>query len=840
MSDYVPVDLSPWCNVGPAWVGPGATFPSGLETLRGLPFRIGSEGEARFIGFGPEGYKEPIEVPIGTTANWVILAQRVVETRILEGEPAGHLIAVYRFRFEDGTEVEVPMREFFEIGPVLDQWAYWPLLAVPDQPDSVYGRDAGPWDETGERQCEAIQGTSRSFVLWAWRNPHPERPLAALRVEPRDRRFLIGAMTLSSLEEDPFGRQPRRPVKITLLDPERAARPFSLDVKVDRGLATYAYPLPDEPARAFLAEPLRSWGEPYHDASSPSYVEIAAQPSATVHVRQDAEELAAVAWGELSERGKVETPRARLEIVDPGKNWVHVRVLDDETGEPVACRVAFRSPEGIPYQPHGHHDHLLSDKGTWHIDVGGDVRLGHVTYAYVDGRCQGWLPRGQVLVEAARGFEYEPLRTAVTIEPGQRELTLRLKRWKNMNAERWFSGDSHVHFLSTPGATLEAAGEDLNVVNLLQAQWGHLFTNTEDFVGRPVASRDGRTIVYTGQENRQHMLGHLILMGLKEPVMPWSSDGPSEAELGGTLETTLSHWADACHAQGGTVVSPHFPLPNGEPAALVATGRTDAIEMLVHQMHFHQEYYRYLNGGYRLPLVGGTDKMTADVPVGLYRTYVHLAPDEEFTYENWCKNLRLGRTFLSGGPLLRFTVDGAEIGDTVTLSGNGGTVEVEAEAESIFPVHSLQIVQEGRVVASTEEPAGARRLHLRAQLKIDRHTWLAARAGGPGYVQALPHHDGWQRGVMAHTSPIYVAVGEPWWMFSAETAQYMLTLLHGGVDYIRQRSRQHPPGSVLHPHGEEDHLAYLERPFHEAIAAVHRHVHEAEERSPRRHGDTEE
>jgi hypothetical protein len=285
---------------------------------------------------------------------------------------------------------------------------------------------------------------------------------------------------------------------------------------------------------------------------------------------------------------------------------------------------------GVPYQPHGHHDHLLSDKGTWHVDVGGDLRLGHVTYAYIDGKCQGWLPRGDVLVDIARGFEFEPLRTRVHIEPGQRELTLRLKRWTDLNAERWFCGDTHVHFLSTPGAHLEAQGEGLNVVNLLQSQWGHLFTNTEDFVGKPVPTPDGQTIVYCSQENRQHLLGHLTLLGLKQPVMPWCSDGPDEAELGGALETTLSHWADACHAQGGTVIIPHMPMPNGEPAVLIATGRADAVEMLAHAMYFHLEYYRYLNGGYRLPLVGGTDKMSADVPVGLYRTYVSIPSNEEF------------------------------------------------------------------------------------------------------------------------------------------------------------------------------------------------------------------
>ena len=64
--------------------------------------------------------------------------------------------------------------------------------------------------------------------------------------------------------------------------------------------------------------------------------------------------------------------------------------------------------------------------------------------------------------------------------------------------------------------------------------------------------------------------------------MPWCTDGPSEAELGGTLETTMAHWADACHAQGGTVIIPHLPNPNGEPAALIATGRADAVEMIKH------------------------------------------------------------------------------------------------------------------------------------------------------------------------------------------------------------------------------------------------------------------
>ncbi|MBI3922330.1 MAG: CehA/McbA family metallohydrolase [Armatimonadetes bacterium] len=392
-----------------------------------------------------------------------------------------------------------------------------------------------------------------------------------------------------------------------------------------------------------------------------------------------------------------------------------------------------------------------------------------------------------------------------------------------MNEKGWYSGDSHVHFLSTQGSLTESQGEDLNVVNLLQSQWGSLFTNTEEFTGEPQVSRSGKHIVYASQENRQHILGHLTLWGLKRPVMPWCSDGPSEAELGGSLEVTLSHWADQCHAQGGTVIIPHLPNPNGEPATLIATGRADAVEMLVHADYNHIEYYRYLNCGYRLPLVGGTDKMSSDVPVGINRTYACIPDGEEFDYDNWCKAVRGGRTFLSSGPMIHLSVDGHEIGDTVQLPGSG-PVEVEAWAESIFPLHSLEIVQQGRVVASTGDAQGTRKLALREKVKVEGHTWLAARCGGPGY-RPVQHHDSWRRGIFAHTSPIYISCGGEWWLFDEQVAQYMLTLIDGSLTYLREMSPRHESGTVTHHHGEEDHAAFLERPFLEAQQAIHQRMH---------------
>ena len=833
MKEYEALDLSALCNAGIDVLGEGQTAPVGRQTFHGLPFLIGSDGRSssdrRFVHVA--GSAANVTIPVNRTARSVIFAHRLLESPQMARGVVGADVAEYVFHLSGGQSVQAPIRERFEIGVILgsDLWSRMrgmmvgvPFAAIGDQKEDLLPRYEGRWEAAGRRQTEATRGAP-SYYLWAWKNPEPDRAIESLEIVPKGAPFIVAAITVGHVDEHPFVRQGRREVRIVLTDQKEAERPFDLDVEVDRGATTYAHPLPERSGDEFMKDSVKGWGESQNGKSSPAYAEIAAIPSATVAVKQGGEEVGSVRWSEVEEKGLAATSRMRVEMLDRGRNWVRVTVLDDDTGRPVPCRVHFRSPEGIPYQPHGHHNQVNSNLDTFNIDVGGDVRLGQITYAYIDGTCQGWLPRGEVIVDVARGYEYDPLRTKVTIKPGQRELTLRIKRWINMNARGWFSGDSHVHFLSTLGSHMESRGEDLNVVNLLQSQWGSLFTSTEEFTGRPSVSQDGNSIVYVSQENRQHLLGHMVLWGLKEPVMPLSSDGLTEAELGGTMETTMSYWADACHAQGGTVIIPHFPAPNGEPAVLIATGRAEGVETIRHDSLSQAEYYRYLNCGYRLPYIGGTDKVSSDIPVGLYRTYVHIPEEEGFDYDNWRKNVARGRTFVSGGPIIHFSVEGHQLGDTMRLSG-AGTVEVEAWAESIFPVHTLEIVQEGRVVASAEDRKGARRLELKAKVKVDGHTWLAARCGGPSHYDSVPHHDAMNRGIFAHTSPIYIACGGEWEMFDEQTARYMLAITEGDLTYIRDSAPRYQHGTVTHQHGEDDHLAYLERPFLEAREAILRRL----------------
>ena len=215
----------------------------------------------------------------------------------------------------------------------------------------------------------------------------------------------------------------------------------------------------------------------------------------------------------------------------------------------------------------------------------------------------------------------------------------------------------------------------------------------------------------------------------------------------------------------------------------------------------HLEYYRYLNCGYRLPLVGGTDKMSSDVPVGLYRTYAHIPTDEEFSYESWCRACAPGGTFLSGGPLLEFTVDGAhDRRHAARCRPAAARWRSRRRRESIFPIHTLEIVQ--RRAGSSPRPRSSRargELTLKAHAcKVDGHTWLAARCGGPG----LRARSRTTTAGSAASSPTprrstspAAASGS---CFDPATAQYMLTLIDGSLAYIRNAAAARPPGT-RHP-----------------------------------------
>ncbi|MBB5977402.1 CehA/McbA family metallohydrolase [Kribbella solani] len=828
MMDYQPVDLTSQADADDDLELAYAAVWRGEVLARGLPFlapeRAGrasvlrlKSGTARTIGLDAEA-------PIRT----ITFAHR---TRVEAGlSELGRVSAVYRFDFADGESVRVPIRDGFEVENPFLGWGMQPSLAVPDAADSRPDRDFGAFADAGARQTEVVQAGRWSdrpggpslrlqgvedqpprYFLWSWINPRPGHQIVRIGLEPGQAVVEVGGICLGFVDEYPLQPEPARVV--TAETPRGyLGDGTDLEITVDRGTVSFTTPLRRQPDPG---DPMAVWGDAPDAEVVGVYARVASVDSGTVRLQANGETIETARWSELGQGRS--SGVGSLQVSELGRNWVRTRIVDDATGEPIACRVNFASRDGVPYQPHGHPQHVNGDRSSWHLDVGSDVRLGRTTYGYVDGSCEGWLPRGEVRVRVAKGFEYEPLDQLVEVADDTRELTLRVRRRFDVSADGWYSGDTHVHFVSSFGGLKEAAAEGVSVVHLLQAQWGSLFTNTEEFLGRPVVSDDGRTVLYTSQENRQHFLGHLSLLGLKEPVMPWSTDGPEEAELGGGLEATLSDWADRCRAQGGTVVVPHFPLPMGEQAALIATNRVDAVESLglwPDLMYLH--YYRYLNAGYRLPINGGTDKMSNDVPIGMSRTYVRLGADDDFGFDAWCRGLSAGRSYMSSGPLLSLSVDGRGMGDTVHLPERGGAVSVVATAQSIFPMYRLELVHSGKVIATSEDEAGTHTLTIDENVRFDRPGWLAVRVGGGGPELRTQHRDVWQRSIMAHTSPVYVACGERAASDPGALAE-IITLIERGRSYVQHRTAA--ATAAMHHHGG-DHRSFMVRPFDQALAAV--------------------
>jgi hypothetical protein len=262
------------------------------------------------------------------------------------------------------------------------------------------------------------------------------------------------------------------------------------------------------------------------------------------------------------------------------------------------------------------------------------------------------------------------------------------------------------------------------------------------------------------------------LLGLKTRVLPFSDAGPPVAYFGSPLTASLADWADACRSQGGVTVGVHFPIPNGETAADVVLGKLDAAEIRYDRGFASlgvTEYYRYLNCGFRLAAVGGTDKMFPTRAVGAVRTYARLDREETFSFEAWARALRAGRTFVTAGPLLFLKIDGVEPGGTIEVKGRG-QLEIHAMAESVYPLGEIEIVQNGRVVASGSNP-------LSAKVPVKGAGWIAARCSSH---KRLSYG---MRNIGAHTSPVYLTE-EGKGCFSTPAAEYMLRLIEGAVLWV--------------------------------------------------------
>lgn len=789
---------------------------SGVQAIRGMPFAFGEADGANVVLLDGDDLSVELGDALATYVLFVHAVEDIATNYLdgladgqVDGCELGQLVSEYELEYGDGSVARVPIVRRFAIQQARYQWGSAPFACVPTAEDEVFpsadelqllGRLAVDPEEIasaselgvsarervgwvyGEREQtrhgSAIvsggkDGNPRGGgELWVYALPnvHPDRPLRRVWCRPRGARSAVYALTLTQLAEHPLRRGRRHKLRLRVPDGIGLNAASELDaIGIDLGTVISARPALDYDAGRWAGD--QSMVEPSPSATD-VIIEYVAHPAARLHVGESVHELA-----EESET---------VAFVAPAHRPVRLRFVDDGAAL-VAVRLHVHGEAGEYLPPRGHHRKVNS---VWSQDAAAEFVNVENQYAYVDGECIVDLPLGTVFLEATRGYEIAPLRTSFEVGPETEEAVFELAKVLRWRERGWVTADTHVHFLSPQTALLEGRAEGVNVVNLLASQWGEMFSNVGDFDGRTTLGSedfggDGEFLVRVGSENRMNVLGHISLLGYSgQLIQPLCTGGPDESALGDPLEVTMAEWAQRCIDQGGLVVMPHAPTPQLERAADIVLGLVGAIELMTFNP-FHPAYpqlnaygiadwYRYLNLGYHVPLVGGSDKMTASALLGGIRTYAQLG-EHELTYESWMDAIRAGNTFATVGPLASLRVEGVEPGGRLRLPAGGGSVQVEWEVESVrMPIDRVEVVV-GGLVAEETTVGGELSARGSAVVSISRSSWIALRVRGSHRAKADE--------MAAHTSAVQLLV-EGSELFSEHDSMTVLDQIQGAIAYV--------------------------------------------------------
>jgi len=758
--------------------------PTGNCVAWGLPFQIGKPVIIK---------DELVTVQIAPTrAQWFVFMHtsdmRTQETNDdgfispqrglgLLGEHAADYVLVYA----NGSEERVAIKRRQQIGMIQRRWGENCFECVADhkphatsnEPDDQY--PLGAW---GHAQFCGTTHDIRPWLnwLWAWENPRPRSPIVAVRFEPVSGIVIVSGLSAGKASAHPLRWDTRRKAMLTMpkgrkFDVHFTERGKLKQLALDMGqiISVGSRPL----------YPNSKWSRTHNNqipeiSESEILVEYTAHPDACFHLPGKK----TIPVAKLGTTART----APLQTVGSADQVVTFHVVEKGTGKPLDAKLHIHGEAGEYLPPDVHH---RAPNVNWFQDYGAHYsHQGKHHCVYIPGEARVRLPLGKVYVEVSKGFEVRPVRKVVRVTKATQEVTVELEKVLDWREKNWVTADTHVHFLTPTTALLEGAAEGINVVNLLASQWGELMTNVGDFDGHTnhgEHDNGGEYLVRVGTENRQHVMGHISLVGYEGRIIsPMCSGGTDEAAMGDPIEILLTEWAQRCKAQNGLVVIPHFPNPRCENAAVIVGGEADAIETGCWSQYDGisayalSDWYRYLNCGYFVAAVGGTDKMSAACAVGTMRTYAQVDANEEFNYEQWKAAVQRGHTFVTCGPLMEFAVDGQPPGSRINMTGTGGTVNITWEVGSVqAPMTRVDLIVNGEVRRSRSVKKWKDKGHW--SIKLDSSSWVAllVRAQYPDQDEIIA----------AHSSPVMIELeGSPF--MAAADALTILEQIEGAVAYL--------------------------------------------------------
>jgi len=450
---------------------------------------------------------------------------------------------------------------------------------------------------------------------------------------------------------------------------------------------------------------------------------------------------------------------------------LHLDITDSQ-GQATAARVSVADAAGRFYAP----------AGAWiSADDSFDRSERRTEAHYFHARGEAWVdvPAGVTQVDILHGFERRFERRQVTVAAGETAsvaVNLDAGAWSVPDAGHWVSADVHVHmnyggeYLNTPAhLVMQAQAENLSIVNSLLVNKEQRFPDIA-YNGRQQDAASARNaLVVHGQEYHTSYWGHLGLLDISGGViLPGYVGYPHTAAS--SLYPMNADVADIAHARGALVGYVHpfdeYPEPLAKPhdslthelPVDVALGKVDYLEVVGFSDHRSTAHvwYQLLNLGFRIPAAGGTDAManysSLRGPVGMNRVYARVA-GADLDAGEWMAALKAGRSFATNGPLLGFTLGGAQIGDELKFAAGQRRVAFSVRLQSIVAVDHLELVCNGKVVRSFVKGAPLDHGDFTGSIALEDSGWCVARAStDAGRYPVLDTY------VYATTSPIYVTI----------------------------------------------------------------------------------
>ena len=447
--------------------------------------------------------------------------------------------------------------------------------------------------------------------------------------------------------------------------------------------------------------------------------------------------------------------------------------IKDSRGRAGSARVSITDAAGRFYAP----------ANAWiSADDSFDRRERHAEAHYFHAHGEEWIdvPAGVVNVDVLHGFErrFEQRQVATTAaQVADIAVNLDEGTWSVPDAAHWVSADVHVHmnyggeYRNTPAHLVtQAQAENLSIVNSLLVNKEQRFPDIAYDGKQEDPASQANALVVHGQEYHTSYWGHLGLLDISGGViLPGYVGYPDTAAS--SLYPMNADVADIAHSRGALVGYVHpfddYPEPIAKPhEALtmelpvdVALGKVDYLEILGFSDHRStaRVWYQLLNLGFRIPAAAGTDAMANYAslrgPVGMNRVYARV-PAGDVKPQEWMAALKAGHSFATNGPLLGFTLGGAEIGDELKFDGAQQRVKFSVRLRSIVAVDHLELVCNGRVVRSFVARRAVDHGEFSGNMALNDSGWCLARAStDAGRYPVLDTY------VYATTSPVYITVG---------------------------------------------------------------------------------